>query len=230
MTGGFAPSPMKFGSSKNSVNEIFLNALNQADGNALTDDVDSFVYAENFAIARALTDIWSSNARMAYQWDPHRMTDFVPRWEKILGIFPLQSDTMTDRRNRIAGKLATFGKSPNRNNLDGLLTLIFADVYLGIVNTPSTDAIGSVPGGITVPGGVTLPDGDWTSTIAHIAIATQQPTSIKDADYYATKNEMVGFLNDFLPAWTTFAIFKDGPSGAGFFLDDPKNLDNERFR
>src|SRR5437879_459170 len=98
MSGGFNPAPFRFGASKHSIEDVILKALNDGDGSALTDDQNSFNYAENFAIARGIADVWTANRRLAYQWDPKRMTDFLPRWEKILGLNPDPSDSDTARR------------------------------------------------------------------------------------------------------------------------------------
>src|SRR5690348_510827 len=109
MSGGFNPSPEKFGASKGHIEEALLEALLETDGTALSKEVSSYVYAERFAEARTIAYLWHLNQRMANQWDPRRMTDFLPRWERIYGIRPLSSDTDVDRRAKVKAKMETYG-------------------------------------------------------------------------------------------------------------------------
>jgi len=103
-----------------------------------------------------------------------------------------------------------------------------------LVTTSSAQATGYVAGGATVPGGVTLPDGTafgvtWYSTIAHIVVLVQEPATYDDATFYATVGQIGQWLDDLLPAWVTWSWARDGSTAGAFILDDPHNLDNERF-
>jgi hypothetical protein len=231
--GGFNYSPQYFGDSSNSVAEIFLNSLNQGDGDALSDEVDSFNYAENFASARVLADLWSDNTRLSYQFDPHRMTDFLSRWESILNIVPNPNDTAHARRQMVAMKLSNYGKTPTQQVISDLLTLILKDVFVSIIhNDPDTAAfpLGGIPGGAVIPGGATLDDDVWHSAIAYIAILVNQPNGMSDNNFYKAVGNIDSNLEGLLPVWTTFNWVRNNSFGtAGFILDDEHNLDNEYF-
>ena len=230
MTGGFNYSPQTFGDSADTVCEIFLKALNQANGDGLTDEIDSFVYAKNFATARVLADLWSDNARLSYQFDPNKMTDFLPRWETILNIIPDPDATDNERRNVVAAKLSNYGKAATQQVVNDLMVAILGDIFVQILNSDYTIASGGIPGGATVPGGAVLLDEDWHSTIAYIAILLQQPANMPDYKFYIKAGNIDAALEDLLPAWTSFAWVRNNSNDtAGFILDDEHNLDNEYF-
>lgn len=230
MTGGFNPSPQVFGDSENTVWEIFLNSLNTADGNALSDDVDSFNYAENLAASRVLVDLFSTNKRLSYQFDPNLMTDFLPRWETILGIFPGVNDTENHRRRVVVNKISNYGKAPTQQVVTDLLSAALGEVFVQIINSDWTIATQYIPGGGVVPGGATLLDGDWSSSTAYILILVQQPDTMTDDEFYKIVGDIDGLLEDILPVWVTFNWGRANSLGeAGFILDDEHNLDNEFF-
>lgn len=231
MPGNFNPSPLTTGAEKGRLEEVLLADGLDADGTALAKDVDSFVWAERNAEARALAYLWHLNRRMANQWDPRRMTDFLPRWEKILGLRPLAGATDVARRAAVLAKMQLFGQPGTQQVLTDLLHTLFDElgIFVGIVNTSSAVAVGTVPGGATVPGGVTLPDGDWYSSIAHLAIETVQPDGVDDPTFYDAVGQIAQAIDGIVPAWVTFDWFLDGSHGAGFYLDEEKNLDNQRF-
>jgi len=229
MSGNLNPSPEKFGASRGHIEEALLDGLLEAQGTGLAVDVDSFAWVECNAEARTLAYLWHLQTRMANQWDPDRMTDFLPRWERILGLRVLPGTAAVTRRAAVKAKLELYGQPGTQQVVTDLLTVLLGDLFAGLVHTPSTSAVGQVPGGATVPGGPVLADGDWYSTIAHLAIETVQPTGIDDATFYAAVAGIAGFLDDLLPTWVTFDWFLDGGAGAGFYLDTEKNLDNQRF-
>lgn len=243
--GAFNSFPRKFGAEQGHVEELLLLALLEADGTAMADDVGSFVWAEHLAEAHALAALHHLNQRMANQWDPVRMTEFVPRWERILNLFPLPTDTMVDRRKRIGAKQALFGQPPTQQVVQDLMSALLGPVFVQLVTSSSAEAVGWVGitpanaaygyagGGVTVPGGVTLPDGSalgitWYSTIAHIVVLTTQPATYSDQSYRSTVALIAQFLDDLLPCWATWDWVLDGSMPGEFILDDPHNLDNER--
>jgi len=229
MSGGFNPAPFTFGASKHSVEETILAALNQGDGTGLTDEQASYNYAENFAIARAIADVWSTNKRLANQWDANRMTDFLGRWEAILDLHPATTDTPTARRAAVAAKLALAGQPATQQVIYDLAVRVLGSIFVQIANASSTTATASVPGGVTIPGGVTLPDGVWASGIANVAIKVEQPAAMTDQEFYTTAGAILPYLDGLLPAWVDFNWFREDVLGVGFFLDQIRNLDNSGF-
>jgi len=227
--GAFNPAPTKTGAERGHVEEILLDSLLETDGTALASEVDSFVYAERVAEARAIAYLWHLNQRCANQWDPDRMTDFLPRWEKILGLRPLVTDTDNARRAKVRAKMESYGEPGTLQVVNDLMRVVLGSLYVGIVNTPSSAAVGQVPGGCVVLGGASLADGDWYSTIAHVAFQTVQPAGVSDATFYDAIGQIASFVDDLLPGWVTWDWFLDGGHGSGFYLDEDKNLDNQRF-
>lgn len=229
MPGAFDPSPRRFGGQAGRPVEIILDALLEGQGTALTDEVGSAQWAERLAEARCLAYLWDLNRRMANQWDPLRMSDFLPRWEKIYRIRPLSTDTLVDRRAKVLAKRQAYGQKPSQQVVRDLMAVVLGPVFVGLVVTPSTSAVGHVPGGATVPGGVTLTDGDRSSSIAHLDIEVTQPDGMTDSVFYETVGQIRGYLDDLMPSWVTFDWFRDGTHGIGFFLDENNDLDNQRF-
>jgi hypothetical protein len=236
MAGGFNPAPTLAGGEAGHIVEVLVDDLLEADGTALAKDETAYLYAERMAEARCIAYLYSTLERAKNQSDPMRMTDFIPRWESILGVYPLPGDSYGVRRARIGAKLAIGGELPTRQVVNDLLTsLLGTSVYLGIVNTSSSEAVGYVKGGCTIPGGVTLPDGvplgiTWYSTIAHVLFLVSQPAAMDDTDFAAALGQLRQSVDDLLPAWVTWDWVEDyDGSGEGFYLDDLHNLNVERF-
>jgi hypothetical protein len=227
--GGLHPYPISYGAQKHRTIETILRSLNEGDGTFPSKDEDSYVYAENWAVARAIADLWSTNRRLSYQWDAKRMTDMLPRWETIFALHPLSTDTEAERRASVGAKFAIIGKPATHQVVHDLMVDVLGDIYVQTVNTSSSDAFGYAPGGIAIPGGVTLDDGPWTSGVAYVAIELEQPTGVGDQAFFDTAGKVHTHLDSLLPAWVDFGWFKDGTGGTGFFLDDTYNLDVERF-
>lgn len=229
MSGAFNYNPEKFGGEKDHDVEVILRSLLEADGTALSKEVDSYVWAERYAEAKVIAYLWSLTRGFANQMDATRMTDFLPRWERIYGIRPISTDTENSRRAKVAAKIAMYGARPTQQVVHDLLAVIMNPVYVGIVITPSNLAVTRVPGGVTVPGGITAIDGPWYSTVSHIAIQTVKPASMSESEFKEIVAQIPSYLDDLLPPWTTYDWFRDGPHGIGFFLDEPHNLNNMRF-
>ncbi len=229
MSGVYNGSPMRFGAERGSNLEILHESLVEGKGTAFSVDEDSYVWAESLADAKAIEYLWSTAQRFANQWNAEKMTDFLPRWERIYGIRPLRSDTLVERRAKVKAKMEMLGMPPTYQVVDDLLKIVLGDVYDGLVHTSSLVAETRLPGGATISGGPTIPSGSWYSTISYLAIKTIQPTYMDDSTFYKIVAQIYQFLDDLLPAWVTFSWFKDGVFGTGFYLDTPHNLDNQRF-
>lgn len=229
MSGAYNPSPMQFGAEINKIIELIQQGVEQAQGTALATERGTIAWVENHATARVLADLAKAAIRLGNQWDPEKMTDFLPRWEKILGIIPLSSATMNERREEVALKLSLTGEAPTYQVVYDFLSELLGDLFVDLIHTSSTESIGAVPGGITIPGGVTLSNGDWFSSIAYLAIQVQKPANVTDKEFYPQVGKIYRYLNILLPAWCTFDWFLDGIHGAGFYLDEEYNLDNQRF-
>lgn len=219
--GGRCPLPLRLGGGESRVQTIY-EALNDGLGTTYDTSDDSPVTAETSADARSIAALWSANARLANQWDPRRVTDFLPRWEKIFGIAPRSTDSDNTRRGRLVAKFAALGGALYATT-PLICEALLGDAFLDVEYTDLANAVHRWPGG-------TPPEDDqWTSTIAHILVRVEQPANMTTYEFLARLGELSNFLRDFLPASTTFdwGVFADNGQ-RGFYLDE-YNLDFETF-
>jgi hypothetical protein len=163
MSGGFDPSPVKFGGQAGHREEVIVDSLLEADGTAFSKERASIVWAEREADARCLAYMWGLNRRLTLQRDPRRMTDFLPRWERILGIVPPPTMSAKRRRAIVELRFTTENATPDASAVQAALELALDGTFIKVVRKTSAESIGSVPGGFAVSGGVSLPDGPWRS-------------------------------------------------------------------
>ncbi len=221
---GLNPFPEQQGGKKEHTIEVILDSLMTQDGTGLSKDEDSFVYAENLAIARMLADLWSSATRLSYQFDPDRMTSFIPRWLKILGLSSYPGESLNSLRTKIKTKMQLDGQVANTTAVYDLCSALLGEVFVGLVHNSARDGyVSYLPGGLTVSGGgqVVL-DGDWRSHINYVAVQVYQPLGMTDDDYYSRIGSLGPVLDDFLPAHVKWDWIN---SDQGFELDEI-NLDN----
>lgn len=228
-TGGYTPNPERYGGGKPLLKYI-VESLSNGLGSAY--DPSSKIFPELMAYSRALWgNGWSANARMANQWDPLRMTDFLSRWEGIFGIYASPTDTETVRRARVQASMQRIGAASNFAGInDTLTTLLGSSIYLGIPNLTSGSANVWTP--TSWPFGTHDSTGaiDWYSTVAYLPIKVAKPANMSYGDFYAKVGSVMPELDIRLPAWVTFDWYReDVHGGLGFYLDEIPNLDNEAF-
>jgi hypothetical protein len=234
--GGFAPYPRRFGGGRPRL-RIVHDALNAARGTALdASDSSTIAWVENMAYARAITfDGYGTNDRLALQWDPDRMTDMLPRWEKIFGIAPAPSATAADRRAEVRKRWRRFLEaSALHSRLLTKLTSELGAVFSSIEYIDVSVATIYVPDA-TYPWGTVQPGVPWRSTVAHILVLLVKPDGYSEADFFAAAAKVHPAVDSLLPAWVALDWYRrpasapinvsGGPSQAGFYLDDPNNLD-----
>lgn len=241
-TGRFAPSPERYGGGVPTLQTI-LAAFNAARGDAIDTSEDGIVYAENEAIARMILIAWEQNQRFANQFDPKRMTDFLPRWERIFFVTPLPEATETERRLVIAERFLRFGLIPDRQTLTDRATAAIPDFFVSYETIAIADARQW-----TLPGWPAGPppamrlfhtvdsDPSWYSTTAHVLFQLSSPTTATQGVFREEVGELHITLDAFLPAWVTWDWFTTDPSAPGvhgfYFHDtavDFHNLDYEVF-
>jgi hypothetical protein len=112
-------------------------------------------------------------------------------------------------------------------------------MYVGLEFGNPLTATTRVPGGGTVPGGgPTFQDGDladpnispYSSSLAHVAILLEKPAEMSNEVFYERAASIYNVIDNLVGAWMRFSVIRDGVNGVGFFLDEPFNLDNQRFR
>lgn len=240
--GGMDPSPQRYGGGRSTV-AVLVDSLGTQLGTAYDPSQGTKVNVRLQAAARAIAEVYETNQRMANQSDPARMTDFLPRWEKILGLYPSPSANAPQRRRAVAAKRSMVGKKPTYQQVVDILTstltpipymLIHGSSSTANVWTPQDWPFGNHASPPPVPSNLVqflqvYPD--WYSTVAELQIKVSKPAGMLDADFYERLGAMNLVLDGFLPAWTTWTWFRQDIHGSpGFFLNDPSNLDNEAFR
>ena len=150
-SGGFA-NIWRTGESANTPFELILNSLNKARGTAYsaydTTQDNTAVYVENYAFAKAITDLWESNQRLANQFDPLRMGAYINRWEAILGIFADPTDTIEQRKAVIGAKMALLANAPIDQAVADLCSAYLGNLFVELVHSNASDNLGGVPGGL----------------------------------------------------------------------------------
>lgn len=232
MSGGnFNPQALRFGASSGTNLEAILDELRQGMGTSFDVDRGSVTWVYLNALARVMNDVFEQNQRLANQWDPDRMTDFLERWEIILGIIPIPTDTLVERRRKVELKFQNFGQAATLQIVQDLLSAILTDdVFVQIIHNLSTNPETGVaiPGGAIIPGGATIPDGEWYSDVSYLPIKVTQPSYMDDLTFYQTVGQIFSFLDTLMPAWVTYDWFRQASDGSNtFILDDERNLDNE---
>lgn len=223
--GGYSPGAEKYGGGPNLLQRI-VESLNTARGTGYDTEQSGNVFAENMAFARSLGAAWSSNSRFGHQWDPARMTDFLPRWESILGLSTQAGDTDGARRDRVARPFARFGKQFSLRQITDELTDALGDSFVTIEFTDLAGAIIHWPGD-----GSDTPANPWYSTVATIRARLTQPVGLNPGDFYGFAGLSTEILDALVPAWANFIWYRaDAVTDLiGFYLDSEHNLDNSIF-
>lgn len=235
--GAFSPMPKRFGDASKTDLKTVHDALTEAMGSAVASDRASVAWVENHATARVVLGSYGAAERLSMVNDPARMTDTLPRWEKILGI--LAEGSLGERRARVAAKLSLLSAGTTFQVLDDYLSDLLGEMYIGLEFPSPLTAITRVPGGGTVPGGgPTFVDGNdadplispFSSSLAHVLILLQRPLDMSETLFYTRSASIHGVIDNLIGAWMKFSVIRDGVNGPGFFLDESFNLDNQRFR
>lgn len=238
MPGGFNPAPFVFGGAAASDLEALQEGYAELMGSALAKERGSFQWIENHATARTLGYLYGLVRRFGNQSDPTKMVEAaLERWEAIFGIAVGSHDTPALRRERVSAKMSLIGGDTTYQAVNDYLTRILGPMYQGLIFTDPMDATTYVPGGGSVPGGPTFLDGNligpsmspYASSVAYMAIKLVKPAEMSEAEFYERAATIYDEVDGLVGAWMDFGWFRDGPNGPGFFLDEPNNLDNQRF-
>lgn len=237
--GGYHPFPKRYGGSAGSDLEAVHRSLNTQRGTAYdANNNRTIVWLENMAYARAIVfDGWGVNRRFALQWDPRSTTVMLSRWEKIFAI-PIVQISEWERRQRLWARWQAFGKLTNKQRLSDEMSAACGPFFLSMEYIGPSVAQVHVPNN-TYPWGTVVAGIIWYSTVSHILVKLQKPAGAGEGQFYEAAGKVAGVLDPILPIYCTFDWYRtpsnggtdvtDGPSGAGFYLDDPHNLDNEIF-
>jgi hypothetical protein len=237
MQGGYSPYPRRFGGGRYNgkpLLQVVHESLNAQRGPAL--ESGSIASVENMAYARAIVyDGWELNARVGHQWDAKRVTDMLPRWERIFKIRPAPDASERSRRTELQSRWARFGGVANHARLTTALSAALGSYFVAVEYINLAEAVVHVPDA-TYPWGTVASGAPWTSTIAHVLVRLQKPTGATEAQFYEAAGKVALVLDPILNSFCTFAWYRpptngapitapSGPSAGGFYLDGT-NLDN----
>lgn len=239
--GGYHPFPRRFGGGK-PLHEIVHKSLAAGRGNALDATTPgTAVYIETLAHARAITfDGYGINERLGYQFDPERMSDYLHRWEKIFGIVVPVNSTVSERQQIVLLRMKRFTEaSALHSQLISRLTTELGSIFVAIEYIDISNAVVHAPDP-SYTWGTVVEGYPWYSTVAHILVLLEKPSGYSEADFYTAAGKVFTALDGLVPADVTFDWYRapnaypaiavsGGPSRAGFYLDDERNLDNNVF-
>jgi hypothetical protein len=172
-TGGFSPSPARFGSgdlaSKANLLERVFQSIAAGRGSAYDQTTASIVGTENMALARAIVyDAWGANQRLANGFIPATMTagsGMLQRWEKIYAVPPNPGDPEPVRRARVAAAAAKIGIANSLQPMVDALTAALGPVYVGVVHQTYQTSASYINGiGRITAAGTTPPTVTFTGT------------------------------------------------------------------
>lgn len=240
--GRFTPGGERYGGGTPAL-ETILESLNRARGTAYNVDADGIVYAENEAIARMVWCAWEAAQRFANQFVPEKMTDFLPRWERIFSIVSKPTDSDEARRDRIVDRFLRIGAVPTQQWLEDQISELLGSVYAAYETISLANARQWVPNTTPAwPAGPppatrltysAAPDPSWYSSTAFLLIQVTRPYGMSVGDFVDQVAQINPLLGDMLPAWVKWGWYISSgftsPAGVGFYLDDPLNLDFEAF-
>lgn len=209
--------PLRCGNSNRADLQQISASLLQQRGDAITTAPGSIIWIETQAHARAIYSIWAINQKMAYQFDPNKMSDFIHRWETIVGVSSLPTDDFQIRQQRIAAKFAIINKFPTTQAIHDLIAAALNVTFLVLINDPASAAYTQFPGGSAIVGGVqNVVNAPWLSKVHQILIETIHPPYMTDNQFYNTVNQIYNLLNAYLPSYDTFDWFWDSFSDDGY--------------
>lgn len=161
-------------------------------------------YAECFAYATVLANVWAVNERIGNQMIPARMLDNLTIWEEVLKLRPSSKDYDNERRNRVAARLRGIASNATVDIAEAARS-IFGDEFEDLVFVAPADAITYWPGLNPGPPGF-----EWSSNKCIVGVRV-----IVGAEFQSRRAALADLLQAMLPAWMSFVI----GVGAGFICD-----------
>lgn len=156
------------------------------------------------AMSRVIFEAWETVRRFSLQFDPRTTTSYLERWEAILGVVPGPDLTFNERRRLLVAKWDLVGRTPTSQAVTDLLASVLGPIFVEILRIPSTQALMSMPGGMTVLGGNTVPDGDWYSSVSHIPVRVTLPPSMTLSAFVDRVALFLPFFYDIMPSYVTY--------------------------
>lgn len=198
---GRSPYPRRYGGGPNTLiiqHEAMLNAL--APGYDVSED--SPVYAEAYAHALAVTWVWRLNGRLRNQLVPSKMLETLTTWEEACRLRPTPTDSVLDRRRRVAAKFRGIVGNTYADIYDAMQALLGAH-FLGLIGPDPADETTYWPGVNPGPPGF-----EWCSNRALMAVRLQR-LGTDDVAFSALVERAAEMLDAMIPAWMGYQIGTD---------------------
>jgi len=227
--------PIKFGGNTHPAKIIHDSLRAQLGTGYATDNENSVIYAETYAEARAISAVWSFNSMIANQGQPLKLTAFLDRVEKYLGLPVNPSLTDIDRRQRIYDLYSRRGEDIDTQFITDNMVRLMGPVFVQFEYISLANAVVHSPDA-SYPFGTQAPGYPWYSTVQHILILTQIPAGYSFGQYLDAVGRGNQWLDPTLPADVTWSMYLPpsvgapinnggAPSVGGFYLDNPHDLD-----
>lgn len=180
---------------------------------ALTDafdvSTDSDIYIETYAYAVAIAIIWSGNGRTGNQGIPARMFEALSTWEEACRLRPAPSDSIIQRRKRVAAKLRGLAGN-DLTSLNDTCEAIAGQNFSRILSVPTASQINYWPG--VYPG----PPGFEFSSNRLVICVELVRLGLSDSEYTSVQSRVEQTLNGMVPAYMTYVV---GDYQGGFTCD-----------
>lgn len=233
------PYPRRLGGGRPRYIAILEGLLASREAKGLSVETSSYGYARCVALAREIAATWSTSARVGQSRDPYRMDlSVLERWEKLLKLPRTRRDTEGTRRQRLANHESLIGQATITSLVAAQAEITVGSRFVAVEHVPIVGAVITVPDA-TYPFGTVIAGAPWSSTVCHTLILCQKLAGDTEGSFYEAMGLLVAALDPIMPAWMTFDWYRapastpiavtDGPSMAGFYLDNEANLDNNIF-
>lgn len=157
------------------------------------------LYWEAYSDAVAVTIIWACNRRLRAWLNPDQMLESLPVWEQSTGLRPSASDSDTERRRRVAGKLRGLVNNA-LGDIEESVINVLGSLFAGMVLVDPTNVIAYWPGINPGPPGF-----EWSTNRVIIGIKVD-PSGLSDAQFIVKRQALFDQLDTMTPAWMTFQI------------------------
>lgn len=188
----------------------WLREIESGRGSAFSSKAGSLVNAENVAMARFSSAVWSRGAeKFRANATPFRADERLNYWARVLNVPRSSLEPKWRTRDRtIAAYRAALG--PTVPNIRETLARLLGDAYVSADFATGTDldtppANTYWPGVNPGPSDQDLGNGTWSSPRGHLTVTVTRPSGVSTAEFKNLLDvQMASLLDDMLRASSTF--------------------------
>lgn len=196
---GRNPWPRRFGGGRRAHEAEHLALLDALAPGWDTDDVDGQAYAELYAHALAISFIWALSGRLKNQAIPSKMLENLTTWEEACRLRPAPTDSVHERRRRVAAKLRGLVGNTVRDIYD-TCRAIAGNNFDTVVLVSPANQINYWPGVNPGP-----PGQEWSSNRCVVGVRLNK-SGIGDEDFVSLRERLALSLDAMLPAWCRYQV------------------------